>query len=336
LQNSNSSKKILFCQKNGMFKFFNRNIAIQWFIFFGLLLFSIYTIFDKAVVVYEDNATLLYEYFFHFYSLHPLFVKSIITVMLMLQVSLIQLFFIKSEVFTLKNSLFPSCFYLSILLLTKTFEHISPIFFTILFYTIVISINYSTSSVRLKNHVFWSGILIALATCFDKSSIVLFAMVVSTLFINQYFKIKEIAILVFGFLLVYLYYFAFIFLSDNLHEWLLFEGVRILGGWDTDILFQPEAIISLSGLFVLYNYYMIRTKLISDSKVVVVRKKIFTLNIWSLLMIACIFISNSSYPYVLGYLFVPISAYLAILSQEKNPFFMNEIITIATLFLLWL
>jgi len=52
-------------------------------------------------------------------------------------------------------------------------------------------------------------------------------------------------------------------------------------------------------------------------------------------MFACFFITHSTYPHFLGYIFVPISVYLTLLVQEKNPLYINELTTIITLLLLW-
>jgi hypothetical protein len=102
-----------------------------------------------------------------------------------------------------------------------------------------------------------------------------------------------------------------------------------------EILTRTSTIIALFLLSIIYVFFMVRTKLLTDSKVVVLRKKGFTMNTWAVFMIVCLFISNSTYPHVLGYLFVPITGYLAILSREKNPYYIHELVTIATLSVLW-
>jgi hypothetical protein len=90
------------------------------------------------------------------------------------------------------------------------------------------------------------------------------------------------------------------------------------------------------GLGVVYLFFIIRFRLLSDAKVVIQRNKIVTLNTRAVLMFACIFISSSAYPVVLGYFFVHLSVYLAMTAYEKNPLFINELITILTLVALWL
>ena len=89
----------------------------------------------------------------------------------------------------------------------------------------------------------------------------------------------------------------------------------------------------------LFVYFIIRTTFIGNAKIMVQRKKIVTLNTWASLLLFSLFLSNSTFPFALGYLIVPISIYLAFLSKEKNPIFINEIITVITfiiLFVLWL
>ncbi|MCL2291307.1 MAG: hypothetical protein FWC34_11505 [Bacteroidetes bacterium] len=319
-----------------MLKFINRKIAFQWMLLLGLLTLSVYVVITQAQLSNEQGTVFLYKNFAHFFSQYEFFGKGIIIAVLLLQVVLLQYYFTKNE-FTAKNSLLPACFYLSILLLTKSLITISPSFFTLLFLLITISINYATSSAKLKINAFWIGILIALGTCFDLSSFILLILVMATLIINQFFKIKEIGILLFGVALVYFYFFSYFFFTNSYCDWILeFQQIKILGILDGEILTRTSILISLIVLGVIYMYFIIRTRLINESKVVTQRKKVVTFNTCAILMLACLFISNSAYPYILGYLSVPISIYLAILAQEKNPLFINEIITILTLFLLWL
>jgi hypothetical protein len=318
-----------------MLKFLNRNTASQWIIFLGLLTLAVYTIVTQTQLSNEQGAPFLYKKFAQLFLQYQFYGKVLIIAILLLQILIIQYFFNKNQ-YSVNNSLLPSCFFISILLLTKSLVLISPLFFTLLFLITITSTNYATASVKLKNNVFWIGIVIALATCLDISSIILLVLVVVTLIINQFFKLKEIAILLFGFGLVYFYFFSYYFFTNNLNEWLLtFKQMKFFGIWNVEILSQTSTIISLLLLSILYVFFMIRTKLVSDSKVVVLRKRAFTINTWSVLMIFCLLISNSTYPHVLGYLFVPITGYLSILSHERNPYYINELVTISTLSVLW-
>jgi hypothetical protein len=319
-----------------MLKFISRKIAFQWILLFGLFALSVYTIVTQAQLANEEGAAFLYKNFAHFFSRYDFFGKGIIIVVLLLQILLLQYYFMKNE-FSAKSSLLPACFYLSILLLTKSLIVVSPLFFTLFFFLATISMNYTASSVKLKNNVFWIGALLALGTCFDLSSIILLVLVMTTLIINQFFKIKEIGILLFGFVLIYFYFFAYYFFTNSQHDWILtFQQIQILGILNEEILTRTNVIITLSFLAIVYIYFMVRTRMINEAKVVMLRKRVVTLNTSSALMITCLFISNSTYPYILGYLFVPIAIYLAILAQERSPLFINEIITIITLFFLWL
>jgi len=316
-----------------MLKLINKTIALQWILLLGLLAGSVYII-TQAQVVNVQGAGFLYKNFAQLFLQYEFFGKGIIIAVLLFQILLLQFYFTKNE-FTAKYSLLPACFYLSILLLTKSLATISPFFFTSLFFLIIISINYVTSSAKLKSNVFWVGMLIALGACFDLSSLILLVLVAITLIINQFFKIKEIGILLFGVMLLGLYFFSYYFFTNSYCDWILtFQQTKILGVLDRETLTHTLVLISLIGLSIIYMYFIIRARLISEAKVVAQRKRVVTLNLCAVLMIACLFISNSPYPCVLGYLFVPISVYLSIFAQERNPFFINEVITILTFILL--
>jgi hypothetical protein len=185
--------------------------------------------------------------------------------------------------------------------------------------------------------LFWIGIIIAFATCFDQSSIILLLLVIITLLINQYSRLKEIGILILGFVLIYIYFFSYYFFVDQLNEWIAtFQQMKFLGILHSKISNPAIMLVSLIGLGILYIYFIVRFKILSDTKVMIQRKKIMTLNTRAVLMIICLFISNSTYPNILGYLFVHLAIYLALLAQEKSPLFINEIITILTFVVLWL
>ena len=319
-----------------MLKFINKKITFQWFILFGLTALTIYNIITKTQVSDQEGSAFLFQSFRNLFSQNQFIGKGIVFLILLAQIVLLQFYYRKNE-YSSKKSLLPACFYLTILLLTKSLIVISPFFFTLLFFLIIISTNYTGNATTLKNNTFWVGMLIALATCFDVSSLILLVLAMITLILNHFSIIKEICILMFGFLLVYLYFFSFHFFVNNHNEWLLtFQQMKILGIYDKEILTQTSAIIALITLSVLYLYFIIRTKIINDSKIVIQRKRIITLNTRAILMIACLFISNSTYPNVLGYLFVHLSVYLAILSQEKSPLYFNEWVTVVTMVVLCL
>jgi len=318
-----------------MFKIINRNIAFQWIMLFGLLAFSIYKIVTQTQVANEQGTPFLFINFTHLFFQHEFIGKGIIIIVLLLQILFIQYYFNKND-YAVKYSLLPTCFYLSILLLSKSLTIISPFFFTLLFLLIIISIDYTVSAIKIKNNVFWTGILIAFATCFDLSSIILLLLIMVTLIINQFSRIKEIGILLFGFFLFYFYVFSFHFFINNLNEWLLtFQQIKIMSVLNSNIDRLPFTIFSLISLIFVYLFFMIKFKLMSETKVAIQRNRIITLNTRAFLIIACIFLSNSGYPFVLGYLFVHISIYLAMLAQEKNIISINELITIITLIALW-
>jgi hypothetical protein len=332
-----SAKKILFRKKITMLKFINKKRTLQWILLLGLLGFAIYTIITQAQLPDEKGTTLLFKEFVHLFAQNDLLGKGIIIVILALQIILLQYYFNKNE-YTNKKTLLPVCLYLSILLLTKSLIVISPFLFTLLFFLAIISIEFTVISVKLKNNVFWAGIIIAFATCFDPAGMILLAVAMTTLIINQFSKIKEIAILFTGFLLIYFYFFSIILFTNHFKEWIdTFQQISILNITNLNFLTSYSALISLIVLCILYFYFIFKTRMISESKIVKQRNRIFALNTWSILLVACMFLTSSNYPQALGYMITPVAIYLSILSQEKNPLYINELITVTTLAaFLWL
>ncbi|MCL1850841.1 MAG: hypothetical protein FWF70_05505 [Bacteroidetes bacterium] len=319
-----------------MLKFISRKIAFQWIIFLGLFMFAIYTVITKSQLASAEGTPFLFQSFVRFFSQYEYFGKGIIIAVLLFQILFLEYYF-KINEFVAKNSLLPACFYLSILLLSKSLTIISPFFFTLFFSLIIISIDFTGNVENLKNNVFRSGAIIALATGFDICSIVLLFSVIATLLINQFSRIKEIGILIFGFVLLYLYIFSFYFFTDNLYEWLMtFQQIKIAGILSSNIPNMTRTLLTAIGLSIVYISFLIRFKLLNDSKIVIQRNRVITLNTRAILMLVCLLLSSSNYPVVLGYLFVHLSIYLAMLAQERNPLYINELITIITLVALWL
>jgi hypothetical protein len=319
-----------------MLKFLSKKIVFQWLILLALFGLAIYTVITKAHFADETGTPFLFKNFACFFSNYKYFGKGVIIIVLLSQLLFLQYYFKKNE-YAAKSSLMPSCFYLSLLLLTNSLTTISPFFFTLFFFLIIISIDLTGSSHKLKNNVFWAGVLIALATGFDLSSIILLFAVIVTLIINQFSRIKEIGILLFGFVLLYFYFFSFHFFINDLHEWLLtFQQIKMLEVLNSNIPNLPLALFSLITLSIFYLFFIIKFKLLSDAKVQLQRNRIVTLNTRAILIIACIFLSSSSYPDILGYLLIHLSVYLAMLAQERSPLYVYELVTITTFVALWL
>ena len=311
-----------------MLKFINKRIAFQWIILVGLFSLALFKIFSQSQIINVDGNMFLFKSFASFFSQHLLFGKIVLSFLLVFQIILLQLFYSKNDLSS-KFSLLPACFFLIGMLITKSLTDISPSFFTTLFLLVNVSIEQEVSSDKLKRNIFWMGVTIAIATAFDQNSIVLVFLAMTTLFINQFSKFKEIAILFFGFILVYIYISSYYFLTNQLYVWIEhFSEIKIMKIIDKNLFSNPFHIVSVLVISILYIYFIIRIKLIGDTKVVVQRKRIFTLNIWALLLLFCFFLSNSSLTKGFNYLLVPISIYLAFFSKEKNPFFINEIVTI--------
>jgi len=318
-----------------MLKFINRKIVFQWVLLLVLLVISVYTVSTRSQMADMQGNVFLYMYFANFFLQYPFLGKGIIILLLLLQIILLQFYFRKNE-YADKNTLLPACIYLSILLLTNSLTIIFPFFFTLLFFLIIISIGNSISLTNIINSAFWSGVTIAVAACFDISSILLLILMAYLLIVNHFSKIREMGILCFGFTLVIFYFFAYYFFTNHLDEWIAtFQQVRILRILKESILHNSLPIISLIVLGIIYTFFIVKAKLLSDVKVMVQRRRISIFNIFSIGMVACLFISNSAYPHILGYLFIPISIYLSIIIQEKNSFFYHEIITVLTLAALW-
>ena len=314
-----------------MLKFFNKNITLQWIILLGLFGFSLYKVLTQSQVADTEGTVFLFKKFATLFSNHQFLGKFFITIILVLKVVCIQYFFRRNE-FATKNNLLPSIFYFSILLVTNSLTIIAPFFFTSFFFLIIICIEIADNSTKIKNNVLWAGMLIALATCFDFSSIILILLLMVTLFINQFSSIKEIGILWFGFVLFYFYLFSFNFFVNNLDIWLKsFQEIKVLGVLNSTFEKPAQEVVALIVLGVVYLFFVVKFKLLSEAKIVIHRKRVATLNTRALLLLVCIFLSNSTYPTVLGYLSVPIAIYLAMLAQEKSPLWINEVITTITL-----
>lgn len=314
-----------------MNKLLNRNRGFQIAILVGLLGGIVFQLITKSHLVDSPNYTFFFKSFAQFVSNHPIIGKSIIFAVLIIQLIFLQSYFWRND-FVAKKSFFPSIYYLVLLLCSNAIVEITPIFFTTLAFIICLSFDLQTHQTKVKNNVFFAGVIIALFSYFDIAISLITLLIISSLIINQFTKLKEIFILFLGFLITHIYVITYCFFTHNLEFFISqLQQIQWFGVFRFDFQFTYIKTISLIIITLLYLYFIIRTKVQSESKVVVQRKRILTLNVISVIWITAVFINSSCIPISKGYFFVPFSLYLGILSQDRSKFLINEIVTCLTI-----
>jgi hypothetical protein len=260
-----------------MLKFIKKKVALQWMLLLGLLTLAVYKIITQTELANNYESPFLFQSFTLLFDSSIFLSKGIIIAILLLQIILLQFYFLKNEL-SVKFSLIPACFFLSIMLITKSLFIIYPSFFTILFLLIIISIEQNASLSSTNYNVFWIGVIIALATGFDYSSIFLLIIIMIILLMHQFSRVKVIGILFFGFFLTYLCFFSYFFLTDQLAEWVsTFDQINILKIINKKPLANIYTFFSSIVLSLIFAYFIIKTTRNGILKGIVLRKRFFLL-----------------------------------------------------------
>lgn len=315
-----------------MFKILNKNIAIQWFVLTILMFISEYHIFKQSTLIDPTGFPILYKIIYNFLSHNSLIHFIAISSVLISTVIGIQYFFSKNN-FAPKSSFLPSIAYISFLILSGNFKIITPIFFTNLILIIIILLNNSYTKKSQKSNIFYSGMLIGLSILIDPSSVFFLIFLIVSMIINTVINRKDLTISLLGVLTTGIYFISFYFFIDNLDLlWSNFAQIKLCSIFTTTYSFSTIKLIFIPINMILLLYLVVKISLIYESKVIVMRKKIITLNVLFLCLIGTILLSGVSPDHFYRYFFIPLSLLIAILVQHPNKYFLYEILIIVLYF----
>ena len=309
-----------------MFKILNKYIGLQWFLLALLLILAGYQIFKASTFMDPTGFPILYKSIFNSLSNSNIARSFVVSIVLFLSIIGVQHYFSINN-FATKSSLYPSIIYLSILVLSGNLKVVSPIFFTNFFIIIILLLNDSYFKGRTKSKVLYSGMFIGLSLLIDPSTIVLFLFLITSMIINTVISPKDIIVSFFGILIIGIYLIAYYFFTDSLDIlWENFSQINLFNIFRSSIKIStlPLIFTILNSLILLY--LIVKISLIYETKVIVMRKKVITLNALLICLIGTILLSGIELHFIIRYFYIPISLLISILVQNPNKYFLYEIL----------
>ena len=319
-----------------MFKILNKYIGIQWFLLALLFIIAEFQIFRVSTLMDPKGFPILYEAIYNNLFNSSISRSIVISIVLILSIIGIQHYFSINK-FASKNSLYPSIIYLSILVISGNLKVVSPIFFTNFFIIIILLLNDSYFKGRTKSKVFYSGMFIGLSLFIDPSSIVLLIFLISSMIINTVISLKDFLVALFGIIIIGIYVLVYHFFTDSLEILLVnFSHINLFNIFKTNIQISTLQLIFTAINSIILLYLIIKISLIYETKVIVMRKKVITLNALLICLIATILISGIEIHFIIRYLYIPISILISILVQNPNRFLIYEILVTLLFIGIWL
>lgn len=298
-----------------MYRFINRNVSLQGFVFFLLFAYAIYLIVTGSNVEIGGGSGLSL-FFSNLQNIHPVLLKIVVIVALILQLVLLQMV-IKVNEITEGTSLYPSIWYMAVFVATKAFECQNSLFFVNLIALLLLLLNSNYETGSIKNRAFFSGILIGLAAFFDVASLWLSVFVIASLLVNRFSKAKEILLCFFGIFIPLIYLFSFYFFRDEIP--LLVQTFSELKSFS--IFFstiEVKSIIYLIFEGIIFLYIIFTLRYFFSSKLVVMRRRLISVNMLAISFLLIILTTSAYFPNSLAYCSIPVALYFTSLQQEKK------------------
>lgn len=309
-----------------MFRILNKIIGLQWFLLFLLIVIAGFQIFSTSRLMDPTGFPIIYKSIYNILYTNAIARSITLSLILILSIIGVQYYFSKNN-FAPKNSLLPAIVFLSILLLTGGLKVVSPIFFTNFSIIIILLINESHYKGLSKSNVFYSGMIIGLSLLIDPASIVLLLFLIVSMIINTVITPKDLIVSLLGIFTIGIYLIAYYFFIDGLDIlWANFAQIKLFTIFTTARQLSTLQMIFIPLNFIIIFYLVIKVSLIYENKVIVMRKKIITLNALLLCIIGTIVFSGISPEFLFRYFYIPISLLISILVQNPNRFFVYEIL----------
>ncbi|MDR2868215.1 MAG: DUF6427 family protein [Bacteroidales bacterium] len=297
-----------------MFDFLEKNRWIQRFLLF--LFFSIYCsvlIFHPGIEPPHSNAP-FYQLIYQLLSPNPWMITIVGILLLLLQLVLFYFFALKNELLTSK-SIIPLLLFLLLVLFSKVHNPISPVFFINLCILIVFNIH-NINQTSTQGKLFFTGVFSAVAALIEPTAIVLLVLRLIIVLMKERKSYKEFFVTLFGFFIVYLYLFAYYFLTDQLPQFIsIFNIEQFILSYRQIVNYGIGQAIVL-GVFLLFILILILYfDNIKGSKNINIRYRITYIN---LLTFFCLIVAGGYYGQIYQALIIPLAAFFSMLNLQRN------------------
>ncbi len=313
-----------------MFYFINKNTIIQLILLLaGCALLVFRWLSGTPEMTVTSDMPVFSQGFVTFLMQHTTLFKSVIISNFALQLFLLYICFMGNDFAEERHTLMPLVFYVWLMNSIGNPLNISNIFFinTIALFMFNLSIQLNNPS--LKGKVFMLGLLIGLGSFISATMLLFTIYSIISILIYRYSRSKDIVILFLGILLPFIYLLAISYLTDNTQT--LAQVMQQLVIFNLPSTFHSigtTKLLLLIALVVLWLIIIAAQKVQFDSKVILQRRRLTTIAAFTITALFIIVADCSQFPYNLQYLFLPMSVYLAIMSQVRRLRLRHDMLTI--------
>ena len=318
-----------------MYNFFNRNRVLQSLFLLFFLGWGIFLLLTHSAT-FDFEWSPVMTLFFPMVSSSSLLLRILTILILCTTLILCQLFFRKYDFFD-TLSYYPSVFFLVIVLLSGIYiKSLFPlIFLFILVLILLINVDYTLSVV--KGRIFISGILIGIISFLNVSAVLLLFFLLLSLISHRFIRLKDVCVAFFGFVFPIIYFLSYYFLTDQFGKIIeLFSHLSVFGFAKSFIDISVFQLIKLLWFIIIMLYFLMWLRLQYTSKLIVLRRRLVSIDAMSIILLCMLFLSNSSYTEAPLYLALPFTVYFSLATREQRRWIFHDILILITLLLLCL
>jgi hypothetical protein len=165
--------------------------------------------------------------------------------------------------------------------------------------------------------------------------LLIFVMV--ALLVNRFSKVRDILLSLLGFSIPIIYAFAFYlftnqYMAEHTHT---FHPV-FFGFYSYLSDFKIIEIIAFLFMTLVLFYFSIVLTMVFSTKFIIMRKRLISINTLTITLFVMLFVTVFPYSASIVYMFVPITVYCSIISQQKKNWILNNIFILLIIILLCL
>lgn len=234
--------------------------------------------------------------------------------------------YFKRNRFADNETLIPCIALAAFLVVSGTATHCTPVLIANTAAIGMLRLSDDSESRHLKSRLLLAGTLIGIVSLYDISLLLLAVAVILILVTNRLNTLKDIFVALIGILIPYIYVVAYHFFVGNMSDYL--SSFTHLSFQFPLFSSRPSivAIICIIVCIALLIYILVKLKIRFDYKLIVVRKRFGNIHFLFIVSAAVLFLTNLPYPQSLGYLFIPISLYLAAYAPSRRFSISKEVV----------
>jgi hypothetical protein len=148
---------------------------------------------------------------------------------------------------------------------------------------------------------------------------------------------KDIGVAFFGFLLPVIYFLSYCFLTDQFEKTTeIYTHLSFFGFAKSLLTLSVTQLVKLALLLMILFYFLILLRLQYASKLIILRRRLVSIDVMTLVLLCMLLLSNSTYMELPLFMALPFSIYFSLAVQEQSRWIFHNILMVIAFFLIWL